>query len=58
MYLPTQAEPIERTIATEKQADTDGIEPQFDCYCMGGPPTTWHCDIGRSLWDTQVQCTA
>lgn len=55
MYLPPQAEPVERTIGTEKQGDTDGIEPQFDCYCMG-PIPSWHCDIGKSLWDTQVPC--
>lgn len=56
MYLPTQAEPVERTTGNEKQGDTDGVEPQFDCYCMGGPPATWHCDIGKSLWDTGVEC--
>ena len=53
MYLPKQAEPVERSVATEKRGDADGVEPQIDCYCING---TWHCLIGRSIWDTQQPC--
>ncbi len=60
MNLPTQAEPIQRTMPTEKHADVDGIEPQLQCFCMQGVTNenhkTWHCLIGRNIWDTLEEC--
>jgi len=55
MYLPAQTEPIERKLGNEKQADSGGVEPQQDCYCLGNPPT-WHCWIGKDLYDTGIEC--
>jgi hypothetical protein len=60
MYLPNQAEPIERSDTTAKRASDDQIEPQIDCECKQGTNygyPTWHCYYGRTLWDTGQPCS-
>jgi hypothetical protein len=59
MYLPKQAEPVQRTVGAERQDESTGVEPQMDCWCamsetLGVP--TWHCDLGKPIWDTLIPC--
>ena len=53
MYLPKQAEPIHRSVDIAENPGVNGVEPRMDCYCING---TWHCDIGKDLWDTGIEC--
>jgi len=59
MHLPKQAEPVERTVATEERANPTGLEPQVECFCVQGKYVeyeTWHCRIGKVIWDTLYPC--
>jgi len=58
MYLPIQAEPVERTVTRAKQVESERVEPQWDCWCDTAPPgtgTIW-CIVGRDMWNTQQPC--
>jgi len=60
MYLPNQVEPIERSVCNSNSANTSDVLPQIDCVCMANQPAppdyTWRCVIGRTLWNTMVEC--
>ena len=56
MTIPTQAEPISRTVKSGVPQQQSEIEPQA-CWCMaGGGGNTWWCEVDRELVDTQVAC--
>jgi len=59
LNLPQQARPVARTIPTGYQPDA-AVNPQ-GCFCIDPDPPglghKWWCEVGRELWNTEVDCT-
>jgi hypothetical protein len=57
MRLPQQAEPVNRSAASDERQHEEAIRPQY-CACLEVSGTyTWWCTIGRDVVNTTIPCT-
>jgi hypothetical protein len=63
MLVPKQAEPVRVADGRVGIPSQDrAVVPQVYCVCklqsgVPNPKMTWHCVIGRDLWDTGQVCS-
>lgn len=56
LHLPQQAQPVARGQHATQPAEAE-VRPQA-CFCIDptGNGATWFCEVGRELWNTQIDC--
>jgi hypothetical protein len=60
MFVPVQAKPIQRADRSQVMQEAKDVMPQITCTCKMSKTAgvnTWHCLMGRDIWDTLQACT-